>query len=180
MDMNFDSFSHGQTKSKLWLCEKLEPYINNNNLVVLGGWYNIISFMLLTRGNKFESITSIDIDDSVKPIADKICDMWIIDGTIKNIVGSATDIPVYYDMVINCSSEHMNTEWFEKIKPGTLVCIQSTNVTDTEYPWFIKTASPTLDSFKEKYTLSTTLFCDTLRIQYEHWGYDRYMLIGIK
>jgi hypothetical protein len=51
---------------------------------------------------------------------------------------------------------------------------------DPNDPWYIVTASPDIESFKQKYNLSTTLFLDTLRIQYSDWGYDRYMLIGIK
>ena len=106
--------------------------------------------------------------------------MWYVEGSVENITSDANNITVPYDVVINCSSEHMTTEWFDNIKPGTLVCIQSSNMTDTGEPWFIKTASPDIESFKQKYNLSTTLFCDTLRIQYDSWGYDRYMLIGIK
>jgi hypothetical protein len=178
--MNYDSFSHGQIKSKLWLCEKLEPYIANKKIVVLGGWYNIIAFMLLSRGNHIEKITSIDVDTSVAPIANKINDLWVIEGIVENITGNANNIPVQHDVIINCSSEHMDIDWFDQIRPGTIVCIQSSNIIDPNDPWFIKTASPDIESFKQKYNLSKTLFCDTLRIQYDSWGYDRYMIIGIK
>lgn len=179
--MNYDAFSHGQIKSKLWLCERLEPYLlGENRIVVLGGWYNIMGFMLMTRKPDIEKITAIDIDSEVKYVADRICDMWRFEGTIENITGDANNITVPYDTVINCSSEHMSTEWFDKIKKGTLVCIQSSNMLDEGDPWYIKTASPDIESFKQKYNLSTTLYCDTLSIKYDSWGYDRYMLIGIK
>lgn len=177
--MNFDSFSHGQMKSKIWLAEKLEPYLTKENIVVLGSWYNVTALVLKCR-NYAGKIYGIDIDPEVKSIADKVCNMWVIENSVENIICDANNITVPYDAVINCSSEHMTTEWFDGIKPGTLVCIQSSSVTDPEYPWLIKTASPDIESFKQKYNLSTTLFCDTLRIQYDSWGYDRYMLIGIK
>jgi hypothetical protein len=177
--MNYDAFSHGQMKSKLWLVEKLEPYLYNENIVVLGSWYNITALVLKCR-NHNGKIYGIDIDPEVKSIADKICNQWVIEGSVENITGDANHITVPYDTIINCSSEHMTTEWFDGIKPGTLVCIQSSDVTDPEYPWLIKTASPDLESFKQKYNLSKTLFCDTLRIQYGDWGYDRFMLIGVK
>lgn len=176
--MDFDSFSHGQIKSKIWLAEKLEPYIGKN-VVVLGSWYNLTAFVLKCRGNS-SKITGVDMNPEVKPIADKICDVWRIEGSVSNITGDAANIPVDYDTVINCSSEHMSTEWFDNIKTGTLVCIQTSNITDPEYPWYIVTASPDIESFRSKYKLSSVLFCDTLRIQYDHWGYDRYMLIGTK
>jgi hypothetical protein len=31
--MNYDAFSHGQIKSKLWLAEKIEPYIGKDVVV---------------------------------------------------------------------------------------------------------------------------------------------------
>ena len=48
--MDFLSFSHGQTQSKLWLCETIEPYLPKDAVVaILGCWYNTLGFMLLTR-----------------------------------------------------------------------------------------------------------------------------------
>jgi hypothetical protein len=176
--MNFDSFSHGQMKSKLWLAENLEPHIGKN-VVVLGSWYNITSFIFKVRGNK-SHFTGIDIDPEVKPIADRICDTWRIEGSVSNFTGDAKKIKVEYDTIINCSSEHMTTEWFDNVKSGTLVCIQTSNLVDPNHPWYVVTPSTDIESFKQKYNLSKTLFLDTLRIQYGGWGYDRYMLIGYK
>lgn len=177
--MNYDAFSHGQMKSKLWLAEKLEPYLYKENVVVLGSWYNVTALVLKSRGHTGK-IYGIDIDPEVKPIADSICNMWVIEGSVENITSDANNITVPYTTVINCSSEHMTTEWFDAIKPGTLVCIQSSSITDPEYPWLIVTASPDIESFKQKYNLSKTFLCDTLKVQYDSWGYDRFMLIGIK
>ena len=176
--MDFDSFSHGQIRSKLWLANRIDPYMGKN-VVILGSWHNIMAFILKVRGST-SHFTGIDVNPEVKNVADKICDTWRIDGSVENITGDATNIPVEYDTVINCSSEHMTTEWFDNLKPGTLVCIQSSNVIDPNHPWYVITPSPDIESFKQKYNLSTTLFCDTLRIQYNDWGYDRYMLIGYK
>lgn len=176
--MDFDSFSHGQIKSKIWLAENLEASIGKN-VVILGSWHNLTAFILKCRGNQ-SNITGIDLNPNVKEVADKICDTWKIEGTVTNITGDANNIPVEYDTVINCSSEHMTTEWFDNIKRGTLVCIQSSNIIIKEHPWYIVTASPDIQSFKQKYNLSAPFFCDTFRIQYGDWGYDRYMLIGYK
>lgn len=176
--MNLDSFSHGQIKSKIWLAENIEKYLGNN-IVVLGSWYNLTAFILKTRGYK-GSILGIDIDPSVKEIANKVCSTWYIQGEVENITGDATNIPLTHEVVINCSSEHMSTQWFDNVQQGSLVCIQSSNIIDNNDPWYVTNHSPTITSFVEKYNLSKTLFCDTLRIQYDNWGYDRYMLIGIK
>ena len=179
--MNYDAFSHGQIASKLWLCEKLEPYLSHtDNLVILGSWYNVLGFMLQVRNpGKCESIQGIDIDFAAVEIARKICDAW---PEITNTRADANTGPPYEaEVVINCSPEHMSgSQWFAKIKPGTVVCIQSSNMTDPCEPWLIKTPHPTLDDFKSRYPLTTVKYCDAMRVQYNAWGYDRYMIIGVK
>lgn len=176
--MDFDSFSHGQIRSKLWLANRIDSYLGKK-VVILGSWHNILSFIFKIRGCT-SHFTGIDINPEVKNIADKICNTWMIDGSVENLTGDANNISIDYDTIINCSSEHMTTEWFDKIKPGTLICIQSSNMVDPGHPWYIVTPSPNIESFKQKYNLSETLFLDTLRIQYDGWGYDRYMIIGYK
>jgi hypothetical protein len=185
-NINFDAFSHGQIKSKLWLCENLENHIPNlANVCILGSWYNILAFMLLTRNpSSFQSIVGMDIDANATCVADKIINYWSIEG--MNVSNKNVDVnnqPLeMYNVVINCSPEHMEkSDWFNNIIPGTLVCIQSSNVLDANHPWYIKNPSPDLNSFASKYPLREILFLDTLPIRYSNgWGYDRYMIIGIK
>lgn len=183
--MNYDAFSHGQIKSKLWLCEELEKHIPyNSNVKILGSWYNVLSFMLLTRNpNNYNSIEGIDIDPTVKEIADKICNYWLFEGKqVSNITGDSNNVS--YDgtqVVINCSPEHMkDTSWYKKVPDGTLMCIQSISVTDPLYPWFITTPHYSVDDMKSKYPMSSVNYSGQIRIDYGSWGYDRYMLIGIK
>lgn len=176
--MNLSSFSHGQVKSKIWLAENLEKYLGNN-IAVLGSWYNLTAFILKTRGYK-GTILGIDIDPSVKEIANIVCSCWYIEGEVDNITDDVTKIPLTHETIINCSSEHMPIDWFNNVAAGRLVCIQSSNMVDDKDPWYVVNPSPTIESFAEKYPLSKTLFLDTLRIQYADWGYDRYMLIGYK
>jgi hypothetical protein len=182
--MNLDSFSHGQIKSKMWLCEKLEPLIpDKSHILILGAWLNTLGFMLLTRNpKKYSQIKAIDIDPNSVELANKVCDYWYIEGPQRSEVADANNYEMRgYNVIINCSSEHMNgNRWFENIPKNTLVCIQSSNVTNLDEAWDIKTPSPTFESFMEKYPLSVGIFSGVLPIQYDHWGYDRYMTIGIK
>lgn len=182
--MDFDSFSHGQIKSKIWLCEQIEPLIKpNSKVLILGGWVNVLGFMLMTRQeNKYSLIQSVDSNPTTIETANKITDRWVIDGRVKNKVADANTVPSNeFDIIINCSPEHMDSiKWFSNINPNTLVCIQSSNVTSPEKPWFITNANPTLDSFLSKFPLSRIHFYGTLPITYDNWGYDRYMLIGYK
>ena len=47
--MDFDSFSHGQIRSKLWLANRIDPYMGKK-AVILGSWHNITAFILKIRG----------------------------------------------------------------------------------------------------------------------------------
>ena len=85
----------------------------------------------------------------------------MIERKLQNTVGDASSFNLQdAHVIINCSSEHMDTTWFNNVRSGTIVCIQSSDVVDTEAPWFIKNPSPTLESFSEKYIFKQTLFED--------------------
>ena len=180
--INFDSFSHGQIASKMWLCEHLEPVVPlQSTATILGSWYNVLGFMLMVRNPyKFKSIHGIDIDADAIAVADKICDTWS-NVTNTNFDVNSGDYP-QSDVVINCSPEHMEgSAWFDKIQKGTIVCIQTSNVIDPCAPWYIKTPCPTFEVFQDRYPMNTTHLCDKLEIRYATgWGYDRYMVIGVK
>jgi hypothetical protein len=183
-NINLDCFSHGQVKSKIWLCENLERFLPENSMVlILGSWVNVLGFMMLSRRpDGYSYVKGVDKDEGAVEIANKLCSYWYIEGIGNTVLDDANTTDTRgFNAVINCSSEHMeNTTWFDNIPDGTLVCVQSSNITDTKDPWFVENPSPTIDSFKEKYPLRDIKFCDTLSIQYGDWGYDRYMIIGIK
>ena len=186
--MNFDSFSHGQIQSKVWLCKELEKFVHANiKIAVLGSWYNLIAFMLLTRNaDRYQHILGIDIDPEVKPIADKITEAWRIgsDYKVENVIADAN---VYdtsgYDLIINCSPEHMDgNDWFDNLEYGTMVCIQSSDVqTSDDDVWKCVNPNESLEDLVLKYPLSKYLYSGEREIRYtEDNGYKRFMLIGIK
>ena len=184
--MDFTAFSHGQITSKLWLCEHLEPHLPDNaRVAILGCWYNVLGFMLLTRKPKaYQCIKGYDISSKAINIANKVCDAWMINTHIVSHEKINVNKLSYddVDVIINCSPEHMTSiRWFDQIPNNKLVCIQSISIDDPKAPWFIKTPTPTMSDFKKKYALSNTKFCDMIEIRYvSGWGYDRYMTIGYK
>lgn len=186
--MNFNSFSHGQVQSKVWLCKELERFVHANlKVAVLGSWYNLVAFMLLTRNqDRYQYILGVDIDPEVKAIADKITDAWRFgkDYKVENITADANDYDLSgYDLIINCSVEHMSSDvWFEKLDPGTMVCIQSSDVkTVDDDVWMCINPNETLEDLVLKYPLSKYLYSGEKEIRYsEDNGYKRFMLIGIK
>jgi hypothetical protein len=186
--MNYDSFSHGQITSKLWLAEHLERYIKPNSTVwVLGSWYNTIAFILLCRRpDYYQQIIGYDIDQECKPIADKICNAWTAFKNIKvqNFTKNCNELDWSNppDCIINCSAEHFDTaEWWNQIPLSTLICIQSSNITISDYPWLIKQPNPNINVFTNRYPLSQMLMKGIKQIEMSSKpNYERYMLIGYK
>lgn len=183
----YESMTHGLTMSKIWLCEQLEPHIKQMDIkpkiCILGAWTNILSYMLLVRNaSLYQEIFAYDIDTDAVEIANQICDAWRFEEPhVNNIQMDANDVSYDAQVVINCSVEHMsNNQWFDNIPNGTLVCLQSSNVTINHEPWMIVNPNSSLEEFRNKYPLSDTLYTGTKPIRYNHWGYDRYMIIGIK
>ncbi len=186
--MNFDSFSHGQIQSKVWLCKELERFVHANlKVAVLGSWYNLVAFMLLTRNaDRYQYILGIDIDPETKPIADKITEAWRIgnDYKVENVIADANTYDLGgYDLVINCSPEHMKgNDWFDNLEDGTMVCIQSSNMqTQDDDIWVCVNPNQSMEDLLLKYPVSKQLYSGEKEIQYDNGtGYKRFMLIGIK
>ena len=183
--MDFNAFSHGQIQAKQWLCESLEPHLPNSALVViLGCWYNVLGLLMLTRNKeKYQEILGIDIDPNAIEIADKICMGWRIREfpIIRHRIEDASISDIHpYNVVINTSVEHMTLDWFDRVVPGTIVCIQSTDLELTDEVWKITNPTKTLSELSKKFNLSTVMFSDTQVIDYDSWGYNRFMIIGKK
>ena len=181
--MDFSAFSDGQIKSKLWLCEKLEPYLRyNSKIAILGSWYNILGFMLLNRKpNHYQLITGFDMDPKVKEHADLLNAAYVCypNKLMENVTVDVNQIDVNdYDCIISTSVEHMESlEWFSKLN-NKLVCIQSSNVTHSDEIWDIKNSNPTFNDFKNKFQCNKTYFEGQLEFNYGHLAYNRYMIIG--
>lgn len=183
-----ESFYHGLVKSKLWLCEELEvamyrENIRKPNLHVLGCWDNLLSFMLLTRKPEFyNSVHGYDINSEAIDNANKICDMWKYEN--PKVTNSVVDVNKYdysnetNGIFINCSIDQMNSnEWYASIRTGSLVCVQTTNMTDTTFPWFIQQTTNSLDELVDKFKCDKLLYSGSTNIQYQTSGYKRFMII---
>ena len=193
MNYDLDSFIHGQITSKVWLCQELEKYCKlDDNVYILGGWHNVLGFMLSVRNpNFYKKIHNIDIDAQAIVQADKICNTWINElYTNSHIINTCGDCNNYdfqldptRDVVVSTSSEHFeNNNWFSKMPSNTLVCIQTANVvtknSDEDEIWKIKQANPDLTTFKNRFPMKEYLYEGTKKIHYPTLEYDRYMIIG--
>lgn len=138
----------------------------------------MLGFMLMVRRpNYYSKIINIDLDPVAVNSAKIITDAWKYSGKVENILGDA-NIPHSTDVVINCSVEHMNNTWFSLLPKDTLVCVQSSDVTIAEHPWYVVQPNPNMKTFTSRFPMETILYDDQKRIQYESWGYTRFMRIG--
>lgn len=186
------ALSHGQVHSKIWLLDKLEPYILDANnkchgkIHILGSWINMLPFMMLVRKpHAYSAIRCYDLDKQATIFGKMVTDAWNFDPPIVKTIYTDANMVVFSkhtpNIVINCSPEHMrDSQWFDHIPTDSVVCIQSSDVTIREEPWLITNPHPTITDFRAKYPLRETYFCDTLRIQYTESGYNRFMIIGKK
>lgn len=186
-----ESFYHGLVKSKIWLCEELEvsmyrESVSKPTLHILGCWDNLLAFMLLTRKpESYSTVHGYDINPEAINNANKVCDMWKYESPkVYNYVQDVND----YDysrhtnsIFINCSIDQMDSnKWYDTIPVGSLVCIQATDVTNTEFPWLIKQTTSDLNELINRFNFSTLLYSGTKRMQYSVNGYKRFMIIGRK
>jgi hypothetical protein len=132
-DKMLDAFWDNQLDSKAWLVNNLNPYIlENSTIYIFGGWIGVLTNMLfVTYSEKINSIYSIDIDNDCKHIAEKLNNLYIEKFSAITNDMAKFDYDKYPDIIINTSSEHVNQttydEWFDKIPPGSLICVQGNN-----------------------------------------------------
>jgi hypothetical protein len=187
----YESFYHGLIKSKLWLCEELETvivreYLNESNLHILGCWDNLLAFMLLTRKPElYSTVYGYDINPEAIYNANKVCDMWKYElPKVYNYIQDVND----YDysihtnsIFINCSIDQMDSnKWYDTVPDNSLVCVQTTDMTDPEFPWYIKQTTNSVDELIDKFKLSKLLYSGEKRMPYKEIGFNRYMIIGCK
>lgn len=188
ISIDIDSFSSGQIDSKIWLCENLEKlsslYRTKPTIWVYGGWYGILSFLLLSRNNfQLKQIRSFDIDPNCETVADTINGTWVwkqwtfkaFTEDCNRIIHNNMQYGEPPDIVINTSSEHFQTmDWFYNIPIGKLVIIQSNNMPHDDH----YSCVTSLNEMTEKYPLSSVLYKGQLDFTYPDWSFSRFMIIG--
>lgn len=162
-------FSRTQVLSKIWLGETIAKFQNHfNNVLLLGGWTTHHS--LFFKDIKVDNLFSIDVDESINETAKIFNPNIVIDNGDASIAFDRLNRE--FDLVINTSAEHMSLDWYNNIKPGTAVLIQSNNMNDPDHI----NKSIHLGEFLRKYPVSKTYF----RGEYNFDNYSRFMVFGVK
>lgn len=192
MDKPYEAFSHGLVISKLWLCEELEQILGELDISapevhILGGWHNILAFMMLIRKpTYYSSIDSYDLSKSSTEVANKICDTWKHEyPRVTNHNIDANDLVFKKDsknlIFINCSiDQFIGTYWYDVIPYGNIVVLQTTDLEIGSVPWEITQHTKNVEILSQKYPLQKILFTGVKKIDYGDLRYNRLMVIGIK
>ena len=167
-----DAFHTNQIQSKKQASLAFDSISSNANKVLyIGSWLGFLTRALV---EKYPSINfyEVDMDTRCKEVSGRF------NYTFKNYLGHETinidDFEAIneFDTIINLSCEHMTTDWYKRIKPGTQLVMQSNNLVIDDHINNCKS----LDDFKSKYPLSETHYDTTLELNI----FNRFTLSGVK
>jgi hypothetical protein len=189
------SLNKNQVASKLWLLNALAQVQLGplGTVVVLGGWYGMLSAMLLDdRRFAPAQVVSVDIDPSCQPVAETLnrrhleagrflalsCDMRRLDyGGISVSLPAAAggQLKLRPQLVINTSCEHVEDfpSWYGRIPTGMLLVLQSNDYFGCDEH---SNCVADLAAFRAQAPLTEELFAGNLPLK----RYRRFMLIGRK
>jgi len=167
-----DAFHTNQIQSKKEASLAFEAVSDNAKKVLyIGSWLGFLTRVLV---EKYPNINfeEVDMDTRCKEISGRFNYIF------KNYLGhQSMNIDSFgreheFDTVINLSCEHMTTDWFNRIKSGTQLIMQSNNLIIDDHINNCKS----LDDFKSKYPLSEIKYSNTLKLNV----FDRFTVSGIK
>lgn len=186
MNIDKDVWSSGQVGSKLWLCEELEKVITWHSdilyprVVLMGGWYGMAAFLLLSRNHvPFSKIVSYDKDPKCKELAEMVNQNWVWPTPVfEAITMDANQVSINdFDIIINTSTEHFEShEWFDKVQEDKFIAIQSNNM---EHEDHISTVN-SIRELKKQFPLHRILYEGEKTFEYDTWSFTRFMIIGTK
>ena len=167
-----DAFHTNQIQSKKQASLAFDSISSNAEKVLyIGSWLGFLTRALV---EKYPSINfyEVDMDTRCKEVSGRF------NYTFKNYLGhESINIDEFeaineFDTIINLSCEHMTTDWYKRIKPGTQLVIQSNNLVIEDHINNCKS----LDDFKSKYPINKISYENTLELNV----FNRFTLSGVK
>ncbi len=186
--VNTDAFSVAQMQSKLWMVERLERTLDEYEIReegyriwILAGWYGLTNLLIRTRNKiRVKEVRSYDIDPSCEGIADSVNNLWVFKAWEFKAHTADINTLEYRpspDIVINTSIEHMSSnQWWDNIPAGTFVCLQGSNLIDTDHVNPINSSRDLL----EKYPLNDLFYEGIKLFQFNDTTFNRSMIMGVK
>lgn len=188
--VNFDAWSQGQIKSKLWLCEALEKYYDgpiHPTIWILGGWYGLLAFLLFSRDRLQPSqICQFDLDETANATALMVNNNWTIQEPKQFKVFKQDASELNYqnanfgaapDILINTACEHFENSWLHLVPKNTFVVAQSTNMEHHEH---INRSQNLKEIQSQLKSQIETRHAAQLDFNYTEIQFSRFMVMGRK
>jgi hypothetical protein len=171
------SFTQDLIDSKKWLVEKLKKVSAGNNvgnIYVLGSWYGNIGLILEEFGINYNKLILVELDKKALTQS-----KYVLKSLGKKVEYKHIDAEdLTYDkpcVIINTSTDDMDTEWFHNVPKNTLLFLQGR--TDLDNP---KINFKNLNRFDNMYPLQKTYYLGEMTNKDPETSYLRYMKIGLK
>jgi hypothetical protein len=170
-----DAFWSGQLKSKEWLIDNLNGYVDQaSSIEICAGWVGVLASMLFQSDIPITHIVSYDIDPTCKPIAEAMNRLEEMAGRFRaSIVDISQPMHMSADVIINTSCEHLTQEqydsWLTFTPTDSTLVLQSNNYKIEEH---VRIAD-SLEEFKEQSHINV-LWAGELVLPL----YTRWMIIG--
>ena len=169
------SLSSNQVRSKEWLAYefKKQYFYPSGKILIIGGWYGLLAYMLRQRfPGKEMNIVSIDKDPMCETIAWKL----FPDMDAQFITTDVFDFDLSkYSAIISTSVEHIEKQfWIDLVMnkdPNTWVCLQTNNFFD--HPTHIN-CSKSVTEFVEYLNMEWVAYENAI----DNYDFQRFMVIG--
>ncbi|MBY0553524.1 hypothetical protein K2P97_03275 [bacterium] len=185
-----DAFSHGQIKSKLWLCEHFKKWAeihfkqeSGYTLNWYGSWIGLGPLLLLSfNNNVFKKINLFDLNEYDLKSSASVLDFWRCESievnTFNSDVNTITPSKDANQLFVNTACEHIaGSAWLKNIPVGSYVLLQSTDMPHIEHINCPENAKDFLSKYIEEIQILDT---QELAFQYPDKSFKRFMLLGIK
>lgn len=173
------AFNHKQIASKRWLLDELHAARCGafGRVVVAGGWYGLLSAMLLGDPRfQIGEALSVDIDPACAEVAETLNAVHVKAGRFAAVTADmrALDLgPAGADLLVNTSCEHVENldAWLARAPAGALLALQSNDY--RREPDHVACVD-SLEAFERQAGLGEIRFRGELSTK----NYTRFMLIG--
>lgn len=173
------SFTDDLIQSKQWLCEKLKQGLRGKcarTIYILGSWYGNLAMLLDKSNIIYDEMILVDNDEDVLSASQSLLKPFLDPGKLIFLNTDAKD--VIYDkpgIIINTSSNDMDTSWYDSVPKGRKVIIQGRDQTSKAV-----TKIADLEQFDDMFPMSKVNYLGSRDFRDPKTDYTRYMKIGTK
>jgi len=185
-DLNWaDALSRNQVKSKLWLIEQLDALKllpkpkrqltdPTTNVLLVGGWVGMLPFLADMKGKFLDTVTNIDIDESVHAAASDLNSITASSfrtssKDVRKLNIAKYDKPLVIDTIVEHFTDH--GAWVNTLPNKAMIVLQGNDMFDV--PDHVN-CHKTLEDFIASCGLNNIIWSGELNL----YKCTRYMAIG--